>query len=36
LSVTLFEKVPLYQLLTTANYPNVKNVVDNQLKLFEC
>jgi len=31
-----FDKVPLYQLLTAANYANVKNVVNNQLKLFEC
>jgi len=36
LSVTLFERVPLYQLLTTSNYPNINRVMDNQLKLFEC
>ena len=36
LSVTLFEKIPLYQLLTTSNYPNINKAMDNQLKLFEC
>jgi hypothetical protein len=36
LSVTLFEKIPLYQLLSTSNHPNINKAADNQLKLLEC
>ena len=38
LSVTLFEKTPLIQLLTNydyKNYPKIKNSMSNQLTLFD-
>ena len=35
LSITLFEKVPLYHILTATEYINVNTASDNQLKLFE-
>jgi len=35
LSVTLFEKMPLYQMLTVSKYINITKPMDNQLKLFE-
>ncbi|RLB11268.1 MAG: IS4 family transposase, partial [Deltaproteobacteria bacterium] len=35
LSITLFEKAPLYQILTTTKYTNINIASDNQLKLFE-
>jgi len=35
LSITLFEKAPLYQILTTTKYTNINTASDNQLKLFE-
>ena len=34
LSITLFEKAPLYQILTTTKYTNINTASDNQLKLF--
>ena len=34
LSVTLFEKMPLYQMLTVSKYINITKPMDNQLKLF--
>jgi len=36
LSVTLFEKTPLFEILTAPKYPNINHASDNQLKLFEC
>jgi len=33
LSITLFEKAPLYQILTTTKYTNINTASDNQLKL---
>jgi len=36
LSVTLFEKTPLIQLLNDSKYTNINRNIDNQLKLFEC
>jgi len=35
LSVTLFEKIPLFQILTASKYTNITRPMDNQLKLFE-
>jgi len=35
LSVTVFEKVPIYQLLTEFDYTTQEDVYPNQLKLFE-
>ena len=35
LSITLFEKIPIYQLLTESEYKNKITRSDNQLKLFE-
>jgi transposase len=35
LSVTLFEKTPLLQMLTESNYNKVVDSTDNQLKLFD-
>jgi len=35
LSVTLFEKVPLYQIVTAHQYMNINQEIDNQLKLFD-
>ncbi len=35
LSVTLFEKTQLLQLLTESNYNKVADSTDNQLKLFD-
>jgi hypothetical protein len=36
LSVTLFEKIPLIQLLNDSKYTRINQQSDNQLKLFEC
>jgi hypothetical protein len=36
LSVTLFEKTALFEILTASKYPNINHTLDNQLKLFEC
>jgi hypothetical protein len=35
LSVTLFEKTSLFQILTAPRYTNINQTLDNQLKLFE-
>jgi hypothetical protein len=35
LSVSLFEKVNMYQLLTEINHKNVNNLSSNQLILFD-
>ena len=35
LSVTLFEKTQLLQLLTESNYNKVAYITNNQLKLFD-
>ncbi len=35
LSVTLFEKMPIFQVLTEQNVPNLNGVVPNQLTLFD-
>jgi len=35
LSVTLFEKAPLYQIVTAPQYTNINTALDKQLKLFE-
>jgi hypothetical protein len=35
LSVTLFEKAPLYQVVTAQEYMNINQAIDNQLKLFD-
>jgi hypothetical protein len=35
LSVTLFEKTSLLQILTASRYTNINQTLDNQLKLFE-
>jgi hypothetical protein len=35
LSVTLFEKAPLYQIVTAPQYTNINQALDKQLKLFE-
>jgi transposase len=35
LSITLFEKEPLFQILTTSKYTNITRPLDNQLKLFD-
>lgn len=35
LSVTLFEKTPLFQILTVPKYKNMSQALGNQLKLFE-
>jgi hypothetical protein len=35
LSVTLFEKAPLYQVVTASQYINIRQALDKQLKLFE-
>ena len=35
LSITLFEKEPLFQVLTTSDYINITKHNDNQLKLFD-
>jgi transposase len=35
LSVTLFEKAPLYQVVTASQYININRALDKQLKLFE-
>jgi hypothetical protein len=35
LSVTLFEKEPLFQILTDSRYRNIAQPYSNQLKLFE-
>jgi len=35
LSVTLFEKSTLFQILTAPRYTNINQTLDNQLKLFE-
>jgi hypothetical protein len=35
LSITLFEKMPLYQTLTVSKYTNIAIPMTNQLKLFE-
>jgi hypothetical protein len=35
LSVTLFEKTSLLQILTAPRYTNINQALDNQLKLFE-
>ena len=35
LSTSLFEKEPLFQLLTTSGYTNITRSSDNQLKLFD-
>jgi len=35
LSITLFEKIPLFQVLTASKYTNITRSMDNQLKLFE-
>ena len=35
LSITLFEKMSLYQVLTVSKYTNIDRPMDNQLKLFE-
>ena len=34
-SVTVFNKTPLYQMLTDTEYETVAAIDDNQLKLFE-
>jgi hypothetical protein len=36
LSVTLFEKAPLSQIVTAPQYTNINQGLDKQLKLFEC
>ena len=36
LSVTLFEKTSLFEILTAPRYANINHTLDNQLKLFEC
>ena len=36
LSVTLFEKTSLFEILTAPRYTNINHALDNQLKLFEC
>ena len=35
LSVTLFEKTPIFQALSTTNFPNSDDVIPNQLTLFD-
>ena len=35
LSVTLFEKAPLYQVVTASQYININQALDKQLKLFQ-
>jgi len=35
LSVTLFEKAPLYQVVSSQQYMNINQAIDNQLKLFD-
>jgi len=35
LSVTLFEKTPIFQALSNANYTNQENCPSNQLNLFD-
>jgi hypothetical protein len=35
LSITLFEKEPLFRVLTASRYKKITNPIDNQLKLFE-